>query len=136
MGGGLSHEYHVLAPVGEDRVLARPDCDQHDCPAAVNMEVVPPGASGLDTCQACGKTLQQSTGIEVRAGTGEGQPAPPVEYRCRGEGRDRGGTGEGQGGTEEGQGEDRGGQERSEWNERSWGGEGVEAGHAWCGAMV
>ena len=73
MGGGLSHEYHVLAPVGEDRVLVRPDCTQEECPAAVNLEALrevretAPGEEGLDSCQACGHTLQQRTGIEVRS---------------------------------------------------------------------
>ncbi|XP_043245628.1 probable proline--tRNA ligase, mitochondrial isoform X1 [Amphibalanus amphitrite] len=71
MGGGVSHEYHVLAPVGEDRLLVRPDCRQDECPAAVNLEVVrperetAPGEAGMDTCQACGHPLQERTGIEV-----------------------------------------------------------------------
>ncbi|XP_037083277.1 probable proline--tRNA ligase, mitochondrial isoform X2 [Pollicipes pollicipes] len=70
MGGRLSHEFHVLAPVGEDRVLVQPECEQPDCPASVNLEVLrdqretAPGARA-ELCQACGRELHDRTGIEV-----------------------------------------------------------------------
>uniref|UniRef100_A0A1L8DHL5 Probable proline--tRNA ligase, mitochondrial n=1 Tax=Nyssomyia neivai TaxID=330878 RepID=A0A1L8DHL5_9DIPT len=59
MGGNLSHEYHLPATLGDDRLAA---CEK--CGYAVNLEAIPEDKQGK--CSKCGEAaLRVSEGIEV-----------------------------------------------------------------------
>ena len=55
IGGSETYEFHVLTPVGEDRVKFCPACRW-----AANVEI-----EKKDTCPKCGKTTKESSAIEV-----------------------------------------------------------------------
>ena len=51
----MSHEFHLLADVGEDQLKLCTNCD-----FSANAEIVP-----SDVCPRCRGQLEQSPGIEV-----------------------------------------------------------------------
>lgn len=57
IGGKMSHEFHLLAGIGEDRLLVCGGCD-----FAANVETLPPDET---TCPSCGGELAESKGIEI-----------------------------------------------------------------------
>lgn len=60
IGGQRSHEFHLLADIGQDDLLVCPDCERGN-----NLEV--DGRKNIEECSACGgrTELRASKGIEV-----------------------------------------------------------------------
>lgn len=56
MGGNLSHEFHYLSEIGEDKILSCSSCEVN-----VNATMV-----DKTTCFNCGSELIEQTGIEVK----------------------------------------------------------------------
>ncbi len=54
IGGDITHEFHMLCPTGEDKILYCPKCD-----FAANIEIY-----HKDTCKKCGTSLIEGRGIE------------------------------------------------------------------------
>jgi prolyl-tRNA synthetase len=58
MGGKISHEYHILAPIGEDQIVRCPSCAK-----VVNKELCQEDGS---ICEKCDKSsLERHQGIEI-----------------------------------------------------------------------
>ncbi|KAG8549377.1 hypothetical protein GDO81_021375 [Engystomops pustulosus] len=57
IGGKMSHEFHLPAAIGEDRLLLCRSCD-----FAANVETLPPDQK---TCPCCNGKLEESKGIEI-----------------------------------------------------------------------